>query len=394
MRIANPWGTGRSRVRAVESACAVVVFLSVSACGSNAGNADDSGSPSSGGSSNATGGGSSGGSGNAGSSSEKVPDCGTKALSTTRLPGKNVYQFRVAGGNVYYGEDGGINRVALGNQSNSGQTSLSTTAYGLYSNDTQFVTFERTTYPAGNLRLFPLAGGDATTQPSQNESVIGDWRYPGKTQTLFGLTSYRPIAYLRHDVATGAEQISTTSLNGGADYNTDLIQGPTALFLDVSGDADTDPSMLYRIDKNGGDPVAMTTNLPVQFDIEGVDSSYVYLSVDGGAGTETYGPAIWQIPVNGSGPAVRSPIKIYHTITTGVYATDAGTFMHFFDAFQVDGYATYRIGPAATDAATPVEVLGALDCELHWIWSSGNSLYGLVEDDDYSAWMFEFPASP
>jgi hypothetical protein len=387
----NQSGTWRARrrIRAVESACAVVIFLSVSACGSNAGNADDSAGT--GGSGTASGGGSSGGSGNTSSSSDKVPDCGAKALSATRLPGKNVYQPRVAGGNVYYGEDAGINRVPLGNQTNGGQTQLSTGA-GLYLNDTQFGTFERVTYPAGNLRLFPLAGGDAITQPSQNESVIGDWRYPGHTQTLFGLTSYRPVAYLRHDVGTGAEQVFTTSLNGVSEYETTLLQGPTGLFLGVSGDQDTDPSTLYRIDKNGGDPVAMTTNIPVRFDLYGVDASYVYLAVDGGAGTEMYGPAIWQVPVDGSGPAVRSPIKIYHTITTSVFATDAGTFLHFYDAFQVQGYATYRLGPAKPEAAAPVPVFGSLFCELHWLWSTGSSMYGLVEEDDYSAWLLELPS--
>jgi hypothetical protein len=387
MRIQSGRGAASRRVLSVEYACAVVIFLSASACGSNAGSGDDTGGT------GGSGSGSSGGSGNASSSSDKAPSCGTNPLSTTRLPGKNVYQFRVAGGNVYYGEEGGINRVPLGNQANGGQTQLSTGG-GLYLNDTQFGTFERVTYPAGNLRLFPLAGGASVTQPSQNESVIGDWRYPGHTQTLFGLTNYRPITYLRHDVATGVEQLTATSLNGTADYDTDLLQGPTGLFLALSGDADTDPSTLYRIDKNGGDPIAMTTDIPVRFDLEAADSSYVYLSVDGGAGTETYGPAIWQVPVNGSGPAVRSPIKIYHTITTSVYPTDAGTFVHFYDAFQVQGYATYRVGPAATDAATPAGVFGALGCELHWLWSAGSSMFGLVEEDDYGAWLFELPAAP
>jgi len=394
MTITNQGGTARARVRAVEWACAAVVFLSVNACGSNAGNADDSASGGSGGASNGTSGSSSsGGSGNASSSSDKAPDCGAKALSTTRLPGKNVYQFRVAGGNVYYGEDAGINRVPLGNQANGGQTQLSTGS-GLYMNDTQFATFERVTYPAGNVRLFPLAGGDSTLQPSQNESVIGDWRYPGRTQTLFGLTSYRPVTYLRHDVTTGSEQVFTTSLNGVSEYETTLVQGPTGLFLVVSDYDDTKPSMLYKIDKNGGTPVAITTNIPVRFDIDGVDSNYVYLDVDGGTGTEMYGPAIWQVPVDGSSPAVRSPIKIYHTIVTSVYPTDAGTFVHFYDAFQVQGYATYRVGPAATDAATPVGVFGALFCELHWMWSAGSSVYGLVEEDDNSAWLLELPANP
>ncbi len=378
----------RTRIRAVESACAVVIFLSVSACGSNPGNADDSAGT--GGSGAASGGGSSGGSGNASSSSDTVPDCGAKALSATRLPGKNVSQARVAGGNVYYGDENGVYRVPLGNQTNGGQTQLSTGG-GLYLNDTQFGTFERVTYPTGNLRLFPLAGGDSTTQPSQNESIIGDWRYPGKTQTLFGLTSYRPIAYLRHDVATGSEQVVTTTLNGVGQYDTDLVQGPTGLFLVVSGDQDTDPSTLYRIEKTGGDPVPITTNIPVRFDLYGVDSSYVYLAVDGGTGTEMYGPAIWQVPVNGSGPAVRVPVTIYHTIVTEVYATDAGTFMHFYDAFKAQGYATYRIGPSAADAAAPVPVFGSLFCELHWIWSAGSSMYGLVEEDDYSAWLLELP---
>src|SRR5689334_4488368 len=110
MTITNQGGT--ARLRAVEAACAVVIFLSVSACGSDAGNAGDSASAGSGASSNGESGGSSGssssgGSGNGGSS-DKAPDCGTRPLSTTRLPGKNVYQFRVAGGNVYYGEDAGI----------------------------------------------------------------------------------------------------------------------------------------------------------------------------------------------------------------------------------------------------------------------------------------------
>jgi hypothetical protein len=379
--------TPRRTLCAVEYACAVMIFLSANACGQDAGSADGSAGRSGSGS------GAGGGSGNATSSSDKAPNCGTNPLSTTRLPGKNVSQFRVAGGNVYYGEEAGINRVPLGNQANSGQTQLSTGG-GLYLNDTQFGTFERVTYPAGNLRLFPLAGGAAVTQPSQNESVIGDWRYPGHTQILFGLTDYRPVTYLRHDVATGTEQVITTSLNGVAEYETDLIQGPSGLFLALSGDADTDPSTLYRIDKNGGDPVPITTGIPVRFRLEAADASYVYLSVDGGAGTETYGPAVWQVPVNGSAPAVRNPIKIYHTITTSVYPTDAGTFLHFYDAFQVKGYATYRVGPAAADAAAPAGVFGALGCELHWMWSAGPSVYGLVEEDDYGAWLFELPAAP
>jgi hypothetical protein len=367
----------------------MVMVLGASACGSNAANADDSSSGGSGGSGAA----SSGGSGNASSSSDAAPDCADKALSATRLPGKNVSAAVVAGGNVYYGDENGFYRIPLGNHANSGQTQLSTGG-GLYMNDTHVGTFERTTYPAGNLRLFPLAGGDPLTQPSQNQSVIGDWRYPGHTQTLFGLTSYRPIAYLRHDVATGSEQVITTMLNGTADYDTDLVQGPTGLFLAIDGRQDTDPSMLYRIEKTGGDPVPITTNLPVRFDVEAVDASYVYLAVTGGTGTEMYGPAIWQVPVDGSGPAVRSPLEIYRTVVTSLFATDAGTFAHFFDAFQAGGYATYRLGPAKADAAAPARVFGSLGCELHWISSTGSSIYGLVEESDYTGWLLELPSTP
>ena len=156
MRSVSATWAARKRVRAIESACAAVIFLSVSACSSGTGNGDDSASGGTGGG-NASGGGSSGGSGNASSSSDKLPDCGAKALSATRLPGKNVSQARVAGGNVYYGDETGVSRVPLGNQANGGQTQLSTGGGGLYLNDTQFGTFERTTYPAGNLRLFPVS---------------------------------------------------------------------------------------------------------------------------------------------------------------------------------------------------------------------------------------------
>lgn len=374
-------GNAWCRARALEWMCTIFIFLSAGACSSNA-NGEDA--------ANGRGGGGSGGGSASSTSSDDPPDCGFTPLSVTRLPGKNVSQFRIANGSVYYGDDSGVFRVPLGNRTNGGQLQVSTGG-GLHLTDTYLVTFELDTYPAGNLRLIPLGGGDALTQPTQNRSVIGDWRYPGPTQTLFGLDGSSPIAYLRHDLATGAEQRITTSLTPTGLVDTDLVQGPTALFVDVSGYEPTDPSLLYRIDKNGGEPVAMTTGLPVRFRLEGADTSYVYLEIDGRTGAEDYGPALWQVPVDGSAPAARIPIEIYNTITSSLFLTDAGTFLHLYDAYEAHGHATYRVGPSSADAAAPPAVFGVLGCRLDWIWAAGGSTYGLVENDDYSAWMFELP---
>jgi len=366
--------------------CAVVLMLGAGGCGSGAAADDDAG-----GGTGGSGGSSSGTSGN-GSVTTGPPDCGFTPLSTTRLPGRNVSAARVANGTVYYEHDSGVSKTTLGNLSATAAESLGADVTGLYLNDTQFGTFRQSTYPAGDLLLFPLAGGDPVAQSTVHRSVMGDWRYSGKTTKLFGYTGYLPFTYFSHDVTTGQEQTFTTMLRSrGTD---DMVVGPNALYVALSDYDDLKSTDLYRIDKAGGEPQTLTSGIPVKVRVFGVDASYLYLWVDGGDGMEAYGPALYQMPASGSGAAVKVPtIAPRHDATSRLLVTDAGTFIDYYDAFQTPyGNFTYRIGPSASDSAAPVKVLGAHACELRSASAVGKSIYATIEITDSEQWLFELPA--
>lgn len=364
---------------------ALALGFALAACGSGASADDDSSRGGRGGST-----GSSGSSGSSGSANDGPPDCGFTPVTATRLPGEEVYTVRVVNGTVYYATvKGGLAKVALGSQAPSGQVVMEANSDWIYLSDTQIGTFVAGTYPAGNLVLFPLAGGDPITQPAASGTLMGDYRYAGKSQTLVGNTGFFPFTYFRHDVATGQEQEVVTALKSkGVD---DMIVGPNAFYVNLSGYEDTDPSDLYRFDKNGGDPVAMTTGIPVQFEVLGLDASYIYLFVDGQDSVAMYGPGLYQMPITGPGPAVRVPLTLKNVFLFTLFGTDAGTFIENYDGIS---QRLYRVGPSASDAAKPVKLLEDTACEFETLWSTGNSVYGVVALTDENAWLYELPLAP
>lgn len=365
--------------------CAALLVLGAGGCGSGAAADDDDGG-------GARGSGGSSGTSGSGSETKEPPSCGFSPVSTTRLPGRNVSAARVANGTVYYSHESGVSKTTLGNLSATASESLGPGVTGLYLNDTQFGAFRQTTYPAGELLLFPLAGGEPVAQPTVHRSVIGDWRYSGKTTKLFGYTGYLPFTYFSHDVTTGQEQTFTTTLRSrGVE---DLAVGPNALYVALSDYDKLKPTELYRIDKAGGEPQALTSGIPVKLSVWGADASNLYLWVDGGTGMEAYGPALYQMPASGPGPAVKVPnIAPEHYATARLLVTDAATFIDYYDAFQNPyGNFTYRIGPSASDTAAPVKVLGAHACELRSAWAVGKSIFATIEITDSEQWLFELPA--
>jgi hypothetical protein len=382
-------GARDGRARLAVWLCSVMLFFSAGGCGSGAGDDDaaQGGSSGSSGSSNNTSG--SGGSG--GTASDVPPDCGFTPVSTTRLPGKDVGSVRVVNGVVYYTHDDGLSKTTLGNQSATAAESLGTDLGGLYLNDTHLGSFRNATYPAGELVLFPLAGGEPIVQTVSDLSLTGGYSRATKTNTLYGVTDFLPFTYFTHDVTTGQEQTFTTTLmTRGVD---DWVVGPNAIYVALADYDDLLPTDLYRIDKAGGDPVLLTTGIPVQFDVWGADSSYVYLWVDGGEGMEAYGPAMYQLPAAGTGAPVKIPLDLRHWATTRLHITEGATLIDFYDAFQTPyGNFTYRVGPSAADAATPVKVLDAHSCELLNTWSVGKTMYAVVEENDVEQWLYELPA--
>jgi hypothetical protein len=173
-----------------------------------------------------------------------------------------------------------------------------------------------------------------------------------------------------------------------------MAVGPNALYVALSDYDRLKPTELYRIDKAGGEPQPLTSGIPVRLSVWGVDASNLYLWVDGGEGMEAYGPALYQMPASGSGPAVKVPlISPKHGATARLLITDAATFIDYYDAFQTPyGNFTYRIGPSASDTATPLKVLGAHACELRSAWAVGKSIYATIEITDSEQWLFELPA--
>jgi hypothetical protein len=363
---------GGRQLKRVPHALVVVLAGSSAACGG-------SDSKSDGAAPGETAGGSLQGSGSASNSTD--PTCNIEGGTWQRLPGKDISSLRVVGNDVYYGHDGGVSRVALGDRTGAGAKVLVEGSNRLYLTNTDIVTYRTSTAtPPGELVLFPIAGGEPSTQPVKSSSAVRSDNF-GRDPILFGSTSFRPFTYFLHDLATGQSEEFVTELAGST--TDEMLVGADAIFVNVSGTRE-EPSSLYRIDKKGGAPVRLETGIALRTELLGVDTGAVYLAVEDRRATG----GAYRLPLTGGGPAVKLPLNLsYSTLLYDMSVTEAGTLLASKDALE---RGLFRVGPNPADATTPVQLLDTY-CQWQAAWSDAGYFYAAVEPNDDEYWLLQMP---